>query len=755
LALLTYLELHVNLFPRVALICARVFLWIGTMGIGSSAMAAGLEVVVGKEAEGPLQFAADEIRREAKIRKLSLDEKGATSRVILRIEKGGVEQSYKIRVENAGGVRVVKVIGSDAAGAMYGGLDVAEAIRTGTFDSLKNSDHTPHIAQRGIKFNIPLDLRTPSYSDPSDAAQANIPEMWSMDFWRDMFDDMARHRYNVISLWSLNPFPSIVKVPEFPNVALDDVWRTKKKLDANFGFSGDDFVRRDMLADHEVVKRITIDDKIKFWLDVMQLAKDRGIDVYWFTWNTFLFGAEGKDGITNQKTAPRTIEYFRVAVRETIKTYPLLAGFGITAGESMPPKDFKEMSKERWLWSTYGEGIRDGLKETPNRKFRLIHRFHMTGLDEIRKEFVELPCQLDLSFKYSIAHMYSMPGPKMIQPLLPLLNPKLRTWLTVRNDDIYSFRWADVDYARAYIKAIPGADKVAGFYMGPDGYVWGRDFLTKDTSGPRPTVMQKQWLSFALWGRLAFDPELPASIFEGLVAGRFVGADAKKLCDTWADASKTFPFITRFFWGDIDVKWFPEACRRKAGFYSVRHFIEGETMPGAGVQNIIEWRTSVLKQKPMAGTTPLQIAEALHTNATQALQRLPELRRTKVASEVSAREYMATLTDIEAMAHLGLYYSAKIRGACDLALFDATGDEKHKATAVAHLEAAIGHWKNYSSAYTTQYIQPVLYNRTGVVDIPKQTEDVAADVQMARDWKKATINEATIKRSGTEKGFRE
>ena len=38
--------------------------------------------------------------------------------------------------------------------------------------------------------------------------------------------------------------------------------------------------------------------------------------------------------------------------------------------------------------------------------------------------------------------------------------------------------------------------------------------------------------------------------------------------------------------------------------------------------------------------------------------------------------------------------------------------------------------------------------------IPKQTEDVAADVQMARDWKPGTINEAAIKRSRTEAGFR-
>ena len=64
----------------------------------------------------------------------------------------------------------------------------------------------PHLANRGIKFNIPLDARTPSYSDDSTSAQANIPEMWSMDFWSRFLDEMARHRYNVLSLWSLSRF---------------------------------------------------------------------------------------------------------------------------------------------------------------------------------------------------------------------------------------------------------------------------------------------------------------------------------------------------------------------------------------------------------------------------------------------------------------------------------------------------------------------------------------------------------------------
>jgi hypothetical protein len=721
------------------------------------AVARNFELVNDPATGGPGRFAMEEIRREAGARGMTLGDGAQATRIALTVGKtgGAAAQSYRIRVQHANGRHIITVRGADTAGAMYGGLDIAEAIRTGTLDSLKDSDHTPHIKQRGIKFNIPLDLRTPTYSEPSDAAQANIPEMWSMDFWRETFDDMARHRYNVMSLWSLHPFPSIVKVPEFPNVAMDDVWRTKAKLDANFGPQGKDFVRPEMLANHEVVKRMTIAEKIQFWRDVMQLANDRGIAVYWFTWNAFLFGAEGKDGITSDKTATRTIEYFRASVRETIKTYPLLAGFGITAGEAMEAKEFKDISKEQWLWKTYGEGIRDGLKDTPDRKFRLIHRFHMTGLGEIQKEFGVLPCTLDLSFKYAVAHMYSVPDPGMIKPVLPLLSPQLRTWLTVRNDDIYSFRWADVDYARAFIKAIPGEDKIAGFYMGPDGYVWGRDFLTKDDGSVRQTVMRKQWLSFALWGRLAYDPDLPAGTFKRLTAARCVGADVPKLTAAWAGASKMFPYITRFFWGDIDLKWFPEACRRKTGFYTVRNFMEGGTMPGAGVLNIIEWRKGVLAKKQPEGVTPTEIAAMLHSSASGALAALPELGRATVTPAASAKEYAATLGDIEAMSHLGLYYAAKIRGACDLALFDTTGDAKQQASAVQHLETALGHWKDYSAAYTRQYVQPVLYNRAGVVDIPKQTADAAADVQMARDWKSGTIQETKIKRSGSEKGFRQ
>jgi len=253
------------------------------------ALAASIEVVNTPATGGPGRFAAEEIRREAAAKGMTLSEAATATRIVLTVEteSGAAAQSYSIRVQHESGRRVITVRGVDAVGAMYGGLDVAEAIRTGTLDSMTDAKQSPYIARRGVKFNIPLDLRTPSYTDGSDAGQANIPEMWDRAFWTAFLDAMARHRYNVLSLWSLHPFPSMVKVPEFPEVALDDVWRTRAKLDDTFSFAGSDMVRPEMLADHEVVKRITIDEKIEFWRWVMQHAADRGIQVYVFTWNIF------------------------------------------------------------------------------------------------------------------------------------------------------------------------------------------------------------------------------------------------------------------------------------------------------------------------------------------------------------------------------------------------------------------------------------------------------------------------------------
>ena len=705
------------------------------------AVAAGLDLTNDPSTGQPGKFAVEEIRREATAKGITLGNDGKTTRVALTVAKDAkaVAQSYRIRREG----EKLTVIGADPAGAMYGGLDIAEAIRTGTVDSLKNSDHQPHIAQRGIKFNIPLDLRTPSYSDNCTSAQANIPEMWSLEFWHEFIDRMARDRFNVLTLWSMHPFPSIVKVPEYPKIALDDVWRTTADLVEpfnSFSTRGTGMVKPWMLDKKEIVKRITIDEKIAHWRAVMDYAHDRGVEVYWFTWNVFTYGTGGQYGITDDLNNATTIDYFRKSVRETVLTYPRLAGIGITAGENMDHKDGSK-GKEEWLWAAYGEGISDALKKQPERKFRLIHRLHETGLGPLLKQWEKYSGPFEVSYKYAIAHMYASRAPSFIRKVLPEITSEHRTWLTVRNDDLYSFRWGDADFARAFINNMPGSDKLAGFYMGPDGYIWGRDFLSRDAvdaNGRRQLVWDRQWFSFNLWGRLSYDPSLPEAHFQRLLGAWHPSVSAEKLFAASQSSSRIIPQVTRFNWGSIDVHWYPEANlshpNQYKGFYTVRHFMEGKTMPGEDVLSISEWRKKLSEKKTISERTPPEVAAALERDADTTLKLFTELLK---QADVADKELSLTLGDYEAQAWLGRYFAAKIRGAIDLAEFNASGNAAAQASAMKHVENALAHWKQYAAIYGRQYL-PQLLNRVGTADIPALTSKAAEDIEIVRTWKPGT-----------------
>lgn len=124
---------------------------------------------------------------------------------------------YRLQIRSVGSNRI-EVTGSDATGAMYGGLEVADLLRLGLL--VEDQKRAPFVKKPGIKFNVPLDVRTPSYDDTGNSAQNNIETVWDFEFWKTYLDDLARHHYNVLSLWSAHPYPSIIKLKEYPDVAL-------------------------------------------------------------------------------------------------------------------------------------------------------------------------------------------------------------------------------------------------------------------------------------------------------------------------------------------------------------------------------------------------------------------------------------------------------------------------------------------------------------------------------------------------------
>ncbi len=367
-----------------------------------------------------VQFAIEKIREALNSMGLNGETLNGAGSIAISIEEDPSKpESFAIAKTGRGDVTIV---GSDAAGAMYGGLELAEQISIGGFNVVEETEQSPYMPMRGTKFNIPLDVRSPSYSDPCDAAQNNIEEMWSLEFWKEYIDELASHRYNYISLWNLPPFPSMVRVPDYPDVALDDVKRSltirNKEL---YTLQGTFFDIPEVMDSLETLKVMTIDEKIDFWKQVMDYGKQRNVAFYIMTWNIFINGTDGKYGITDCYTNEITKDYFRKSVEQMLLTYPDLAGIGITTGENMREastvvynpnnvsseieygkvKDASYEEKGQWMFDTYGKGILDALSRQPERKFRFIHRKWMAGPADVAETFGPLIANGNVDFIFS------------------------------------------------------------------------------------------------------------------------------------------------------------------------------------------------------------------------------------------------------------------------------------------------------------------------------------------------------------------
>ena len=684
-----------------------------------------------------VRFACDEIRA-------SLTARRENAELAVQIDETADLRPEGFMIRQTGDR--ITVIGKDAAGAMYGGLDLAETIRSQGVGAVKARQQNPYMQMRGVKFNCPLDARTPSYTDVCDAAQKNIPEMWNMAFWTEYIDTLARYRYNYISLWSMHPFPSLVKVPDYPDVALNDVKRSKGPFKESYslrgiGWDGPEFAE----ANLETVKTMTINEKIAFWRQVMAYGKSRNVDFYVITWNIFDYGIEGKYGIDDNPENETTIDYFRKSVRQLIRTYPDLAGIGLTTGENMyyQGEDREDMSaeaKEDWMVKTYAAGTLDALAAQPGRKIRFIHRQHMTGADMVLAKMQPLIEHPDVdfifSFKYAKAHVYSATRQPYHEDFVPTIRGKVKTIWTLRNDDIYLLRWGAPDFVREFVKNIP-PDVSQGYYYGHDGFINGREFTQRTPESPRQLEVQKHWLQWMLWGRFAYNPDFSNERIGAMLGARYPEVNGAKLLDAWQRASMVYPRVTGFHWGSLDFQWYIEGVRSskgyarntlgakaRSGFHDVETFLSQRILPHryAGVQSIQDY----VAGKPTQGYTPLSLANLIDQDVEAAEKAVLDM------GDVQDKELRLTLGDIKAICEMGRYYADKIRGATYVAMARDSKKTADKGRAIETLTRAAEHYQTYVDRLTTNHLNQIWFNRVGILDFKQQIEDAVADIEIAR-----------------------
>lgn len=616
-------------------------------------------------------------------------------------------QDYAIRALSAGNNKSYWVIGGDRIGAMYGTIHLEEIIKAFGVESIKDESHSPFIKKRGIKFNIPLDDRQPSHDDRGTSAQSNIHNMWDFEFWKSYLDILAKQRYNVLSLWNKHPFPSLIKLKDYPDVALEDVYNKNGKI-----------------------LNISINEKISLWKRIIDYAYDRGIEIYFITWNIHMDGARAKHNISEGYKSNVTKDYLRKSVKELFLTYPKLAGIGVTAGENMT--DMNASEKEEWLWETYGKGIQDVKKLKPKRHIRFIHRYWWTNFNNIESRFGQLIDGYDLSYKYAGARVYSNPKPKFAEEnLLPYIPKDKSVWWNIRNDDIYTLRWGDPDYVKTFMLNLPKGSTTAGYYLGSDRYVWARESASKNPTNPRQLENKKHWYSFLLWGRLGYYPNTTHDLLKGLIRYEFPELSTDNLFNAWQYSSKIIPLVNRFHWFKWDYLWWPEACISSgsgvaiAGYHDIFDFINAPVYDSGKLYTIKEYSKTMVDQIKPNKTTPFQVADSLSFFAEKTFQNINTI------TSVNNIELKNTIKDIEAMAFLGQFYANKIKGATNFQLYLDSNNKEFKITAIKDLEKAHYNWKKYIEILDGQY-KKMHMGIHRKFDWHKIEDDVKHDIEMVK-----------------------
>lgn len=613
--------------------------------------------------------------------------------------------------------RDVIIEASDPRGLIYGCLELVDLIATREWERADlRLQKTPTLPVRGVKFNLPFE----PYA-AGDPFRENEATCLDSRFWIDFIDELARGRYNCLSLWSLHPFHLLVSSPRFRNA--------NPYSDAE-------------IAEHEAL-----------FHTIFGHALSRGVDIYLFTWNIYLPTPVAKglglpaalsntsegtsevnrwDAARARQRSPIVAEYYEEMVYRVLTTYTEVSGIGTSGSEAMSGTGEE---KEQWVVDTYLKAIRRS-----GRRVKFIHRTNMQvgkDIETLARPEID-PSRFYLSWKYSNAHCYSHPRPAF-EALWKAWDgidlDDTQVLYTIRNDDVHTHRWADAEYVREYLCGVKDKGYVHGFYWGADGYTWGRDFQHVDHG-------HKSWRwdferhrqQFQLWGRLGYDVEMPEQYLERSYLEDY-GDDAADMRDGLAHASRIIPAVNRLVWLNYDFEWHPEGClTRDAGFRTVLDFLDSTPMPGAEVIGIQDYARSERDSGLSSDTeTPESIIALLRDAADSAVAAAERIDGREAGWRASLARCAAL--DLRSMAALGRYYAGKIEGSLELARFAITGDAAAKDRSVKALQDAITHWENVGY-YWSQHYKPYQMARVArTFGYPFYLDDVRRDVQLARNYK--------------------
>jgi len=183
---------------------------------------------------------------------IAMSREEALSLYGLTIDPSIGSEGFEIRRATFHDQSMLVVLAPDESGAMYGTLELAEQLQIhGKLSEIPECTKTPKFSFRALKFNLPWS----SYRN-NKSFELQKETVRDLAFWEKFLDMMVENRYNVLTLWSVHPFPYMIRTAHFPKAT--------------------------PFSDSELL------DWKEYWTKLFRMAKDRGIETYLVTWNIFV-----------------------------------------------------------------------------------------------------------------------------------------------------------------------------------------------------------------------------------------------------------------------------------------------------------------------------------------------------------------------------------------------------------------------------------------------------------------------------------
>jgi hypothetical protein len=619
---------------------------------------------------------------------------------------------------------VVVVEGSDATGAMYGVLDLAEQIggqkEDDFLNSLKPVTKSPYLEVRGVNMFL-----TVQDIDSPDGA------FWSDDYWDTYLGIMARNRYNLldihgpcdaVTLTFPNGFSYFVSLPDFAEVGV-----------------GPERAAKNMARFREVI----------------HMAAERGIKVGYMNyeasspigpWKTRRFGTDERWTRVSQEflTGTRLEQYTRESVDSFLKQIPELWMFGFRVGESGQPEDF------------YKKTYLAALAQLPP-SLKVYLRTWIADPQKVRELAASIKNPLYIEPKYN-GEQLGLPyqaalGGRQYPPSGSYEsytnNPKNYSilWQIRAHGTHRVFYWGSPDFARRTVRSCKFGDGV-GFAMEPmEAYLPASEYLhhnPKTDHSFYKWMVEREWVWHLVWGRTAYDPDVSDEVFVNEFINHFGPQAGPLVFKALTESSKVVPFVYSYHNVGLDHQDFaPEFETGDHAFGARSRLWQGTRLVPYGGNNDDFLRVNTLDRTAMAAPStyvddrlkgleggkmsPFQAADYLDAAAKDSEEDIEEAAKLNPSS---AKNFDCIRLDIHAVAWLGRYYRDRILSATHLEFYERTFHHPELTLAHEYLERAVSDWDRLSDVTEEHFGFVPEYIRMGVKDFRWRDEGRSLGVDL-------------------------